>query len=112
MLYKETLVVDAIQWTGSNFQEIESFLPPNAPAIGNESGRDRRTGKSATPAPTEVLIIHNPPHAELWVRPGDWITLRGRSLRVVSSESFSSSFQEVREATSLGARPAPRPRSS
>jgi hypothetical protein len=92
MLYKETIVASAVQWTGHNFDEVLAILPEHSSVVGQESGRDRITGKPSIPRTTEVLIVSIPLRSQLWLRPSDWLVDANR-LEVVPDNDFKRRFK-------------------
>lgn len=63
MTYQTTINVEAVQWTGDNFEEIENWLKYRIDFVGDESGWLILSGKLLTKrAFVNDWIIYSPPH--------------------------------------------------
>lgn len=62
MTYQATIQVEAVQWTGDNFEEIENWLKDRIDFVGDESGWLRLSGRLLTKrAFINDWIVYCPP---------------------------------------------------
>ena len=79
MFYKpnQSTVVEAVQWTGNNIEEVQKSMAPASPLFSKDNPN---------------LGIRNASGSLEFAQPKDWIVNDGGKMRIVSNDLFKAAF--------------------